>query len=68
MYTHEYCVYIQDFYVGCIHREQDLWKRHVLHVIYCIHIVCMNPIVCCSVLQCVAVCCSVLQCVAVCCM
>jgi len=26
-----------------------------------------NDIVCCSVLQCVAVCCSVLQCVAVCC-
>ena len=29
--------------------------------------VCCNTIVCCSVLQCVAVCCSVLQCVAVCC-
>jgi len=29
--------------------------------------VCIDIIVCCSVLQCVAVCCSVLQCVAVCC-
>jgi len=28
---------------------------------------CWNWVVCCSVLQCVAVCCSVLQCVAVCC-
>ena len=28
---------------------------------------CVESLVCCSVLQCVAVCCSVLQCVAVCC-
>ena len=45
--------------------------QHACHVhklvCHCETATCCRKLVCCSVLQCVAVCCSVLQCVAVCC-
>jgi len=46
-----------------IHMNATLQVTETCHMYMCD----VSYIVCCSVLQCVAVCCSVLQCVAVCC-
>jgi len=43
------------------------WNKNIQKYTLYTEIYIYRDMVCCSVLQCVAVCCSVLQCVAVCC-